>query len=147
MKKGKIVKEKQEPLFLEKKCKIHFFNRSLIGYFFLGVISIAIVIGGNQWSDWVGIIIGSVLVIWGFLMFFHSSQYVRKAWSLEIRFIDETDEQTRKEMQLELSRVRGFIDVNRNWGMALLTMAGGVFAITAISSLIRNIQILEEIIR
>jgi hypothetical protein len=51
---------------------------------------------------------------------------------LEIKLANENRDEVKNELLLAIRMKEGFRDVDRNWGMALLTIAAGVLAITAI---------------
>ena len=104
----------------------------LVFFAFIGVAGITLVIFGNMCSYWVGIGVGSGLAVIGFLYFVNSSKYVRDIWELEIKISNTEGEKDRLVLSQDLSMKIGYRDVDRNWGMACLTLSAGVLGLTAI---------------
>jgi hypothetical protein len=99
------------------------------------LLGITIVILVNIIWIWMGIIVGSFMTLLGFTFFLDSSRYVRDIWKIEIEIKNTDDIKKVSELSQELSMKIGYRDVDRNWGMAYLTLAAGIFGLTAIMAL------------
>jgi len=99
---------------------------------------IVLVILGNLWCIWVGVILGAILAMLGSLRFVSSSRYLRDIWKLESEIIIGEDEESRARLRYEIVVKRGYVETERMWGMASLALAGGVFGLTMLVGTIVN---------
>lgn len=135
---GHLVSLSDQPTEVEqerKKLDKYSFRQASIA-----VAVTLFVILGNKWiSPMVGIITGSVSATVGFLFFLNSSRYIRDTWTLEKELITTTDKKKRSQLTYKLSIKRGYGDVDRNKGMACLTLSGGIFGLTVLMKLVFNL--------